>query len=196
MPTGYTQAIANGITFQEYALGCARAFGACIDMRDSPQDEPIPEEFVASNYHKDALEKAQAALTKLCEMGIGDVMLAQEEEYEASLARYKERLDEKQKLRKKYDKMYKHVLDYVAPSDNHVKFKEFMKNQIEISMDDCSTEYMTKPTLSSIGEWIDSKTEKAKRDVEYHSKELAKEQERVNERNVWIKQLRDSLANA
>ena len=36
MPTGYTDKIKDGITFKEYAMGCARAFGALITMRDNP----------------------------------------------------------------------------------------------------------------------------------------------------------------
>ena len=38
MPTGYTLDLYNGkdITFEEFVLKCARAFGALIDMRDEP----------------------------------------------------------------------------------------------------------------------------------------------------------------
>jgi hypothetical protein len=41
MPTGYTAGVADGtITeFREYALLCARAFGACIMLRDEPVEE-------------------------------------------------------------------------------------------------------------------------------------------------------------
>jgi hypothetical protein len=43
MPTGYTAPIADGMTFEQFALGCARAFGALVTMRDEPSDAPIPE---------------------------------------------------------------------------------------------------------------------------------------------------------
>lgn len=46
MPTGYTAAIKYGITFKEFALDCARNFGACISMRDEPRETPIPDEFI------------------------------------------------------------------------------------------------------------------------------------------------------
>ena len=54
MPTGYTADIKDGISFQTYALNCARAFGACVMLRDEPGD-----------YHLKAMEKARNALAKL-----------------------------------------------------------------------------------------------------------------------------------
>jgi hypothetical protein len=32
MPTGYTSAIADGIEFKDFALRCARAFGALVEL--------------------------------------------------------------------------------------------------------------------------------------------------------------------
>lgn len=40
MPTGYTADIKDGITFRDFALRCARAFGATIMQRD--EDISIP----------------------------------------------------------------------------------------------------------------------------------------------------------
>lgn len=57
MPTGYTANIKNGITFEEFALDCARNFGALIIMRDEPKDAPIPEQFEASKHHEEATSK-------------------------------------------------------------------------------------------------------------------------------------------
>ena len=58
MPTGYTIDIYNGkkVTFKDFALNCARAFGACVMQRDDPADEKpkiMPEE----SYHTKALKK-------------------------------------------------------------------------------------------------------------------------------------------
>lgn len=36
MPTGYTADIKDGIDFKTYAMNCARAFGACVMLRDEP----------------------------------------------------------------------------------------------------------------------------------------------------------------
>ena len=45
MPTGYTAPIKDGISFNDFMWGCARAFGALIMMRDDPPGTPIPERF-------------------------------------------------------------------------------------------------------------------------------------------------------
>jgi len=45
MPTGYTLDLYDGknITFKEFVMKCAGAFGALISMKDESLDAPIPE---------------------------------------------------------------------------------------------------------------------------------------------------------
>jgi len=45
MPTGYTCQVQDGMIteFKEFALLCARNFGACITLRDEPLSPDIPE---------------------------------------------------------------------------------------------------------------------------------------------------------
>ena len=59
MPTGYTDLINNGCTFNEFVMGCARAFGATIDMRDEPLGAEIPEKFELSDYHSAKIDEAK-----------------------------------------------------------------------------------------------------------------------------------------
>ena len=65
MPTGYTAAVKDGITFEQFAWSCARAFGALIDMRDSPTGAPIPQRFEPSQYNAVEAEKASAEIERL-----------------------------------------------------------------------------------------------------------------------------------
>ena len=58
MPSGYTENIYYGkeVTFKDFALGCARAFGACVMQRDDPADvkpKIMPEE----SYHTEKLKE-------------------------------------------------------------------------------------------------------------------------------------------
>lgn len=64
MPTIYTSDIRDGISFKTFALNCARAFGACVEIRDEPGGgEKIPEAFKASDYHlKKAIEDCNKLL--------------------------------------------------------------------------------------------------------------------------------------
>ena len=64
MPTGYTAGVQDGTVtdFSEFALQCARNFGALVTMRDDPWSTPIPERFEASEYARTAVVEAQQKL--------------------------------------------------------------------------------------------------------------------------------------
>ena len=53
------------LTFPQFAMRCARAFGALIEMRDDSMDAPIPDEFSPSDYHVKAKAKAEETLKRL-----------------------------------------------------------------------------------------------------------------------------------
>ena len=66
MPTGYTaKLMEKGKSFDEFVLFCARAFGACIDMRDEDMNAPIPEQFQPSAYYQKSVDENSAELTRL-----------------------------------------------------------------------------------------------------------------------------------
>ena len=66
MPTGYTATLVeHGQTFPEFAMQCAKAFGACITLRDEPFDAPIPTKFKASTWHTKQQAKARALEKRL-----------------------------------------------------------------------------------------------------------------------------------
>ena len=65
MPTGYTAEVQKGISFDKYALNCARAFGALVSMRDEPSDKEIPEKLEPSDYHFKAKATAENNLSTL-----------------------------------------------------------------------------------------------------------------------------------
>lgn len=193
MPTGYTAAIAEGITFKQYALNCARAFGALIMMRDDPADAPIPEKFEPSNWHTERLQEASERLTQLRLMNHSDAESAALAAYGDATREYDKRLAEREVLRKKYEAMLAQVVAWQAPSQDHLEYKAFMEKQIRESIDfDCS-DYGERPRLQSGAEWLSAAIKKAEWDVAYHTKEDAKERERTAGRNQWIKQLRDAL---
>lgn len=195
MSTGYTHAIKDGITFKEYAMSCARAFGALIRMREEPSDAEIPEKFEPSDYHTKRLvelndelkEKSRWADTRWAQYNI-----------EQNEKREKDRnkdIAERIELKKKYEDMLAQVNAYVSPSNDHDSFKEFMKKQIEESIPwDCSTSYYD--GVETEKTWKDEKKEvmsELKRSISYHEKEELKEIHRTNENNLWLSQLRKSL---
>jgi hypothetical protein len=194
MPTGYTADIEKGITFQEYALSCARQFGALVTMRDDPHDAEIPDVFEPSGYHTKAIVKAKAELVQLMNMS------PEETEKQADAAFRKEEQSnadyrkKKATLRKKYEAMLVEAKAYVAPTPDHVNYRKFMIEQIEGSIDfDCSTSYDPKATRLTGEEWIASEIEKNSKSIGYHTKEHEKEVDRAVQRTGWVQEMKRSL---
>lgn len=62
MPTAYTSFVADNenFTFPEFAMLCAREFGALASMRDEPLDAPVPERFEPDDFYRKQYEAAKA----------------------------------------------------------------------------------------------------------------------------------------
>lgn len=196
MPTGYTACIGDGADFQKYILGCARAFGALVTMRDEPAHAPIPERFEPSDYHAKAIKKAEATLRELDGMPLDEAERAANADYAAALKQNQERIQRNDDLRAKYTAMLQQVDAWQPPTSDHEGLKKFMREQIEQSIDfDCSNEYYLKsaPTKLTAMQWRSDQVEKARRDIAYHSKEHADEVGRAASRTDWVKALRESL---
>ena len=196
MPTGYTADIENGISFKEYALKCARAFGACVEMRDDPNDAPIPEKFKVSDYHTKALAAAKRKLTEVSNLSIEDCAKRAEKEYNQRLKEHNETISKKLALKKRYEDMLAEVRAWKIPSPDHTEFARLMESQIVQSIDfDCDMKYYkeNKPQKLTGTQWKREAIADAKRDIEYHTKNEKDDIERNDGRNLWIKQLRDSL---
>lgn len=196
MPTGYTAGIANGMTFKEFVMGCARAMGALVTMRDEPMNAEIPFKFEPSNYHHEEGSKAADRLQSLIRMTKTQVEEEAVSAYRSELEDVARIKKERQELKTKYQAIYTQVLDWVPPSKDHVSFKEFMLRQLGDSLvHDCDTSYYDRPIVQKSGEeWRSEQIEKAKWSIGYHKESHNKELKRVEERNRWLKQLRDSLS--
>lgn len=196
MPTGYTQCIEKGVTFKDFALNCARAFGACVTLRDN-STAPIPKEFKPSDYHKKEAAKNKKRYEQVKKLSTAMCSAEAEREYTVELANRARDLQRNTKLRKAYEDMRTQVNEWKCP-DTHVELKNFMINQIDISVD--SDDYYKKE-LEKIkrkgalsGEaWRTEKLSEIQRDIRYDMDEYQKEVERVADRNKWLKELRESL---
>jgi hypothetical protein len=199
MPTGYTAAIKDGITFEQFAMNCARAFGACITLRDeSGGGEKIPERFEPSDYHQRKLIEARDQIAEIDALTPDECEQRAAEEHRQNEALRCERLRENKALQQKYDQMLDSVNAWIPPSADHLKLREFMRDQIQQSAKfDCDTEFYSKPTQSLNGtEWKAQRIAKLQHDIDYHAREQAAEVGRTNQRNEWIRLLRESLQPA
>jgi len=193
MPTGYTAPIKDGISFRDYALNCARAFGALVTMRDEPSDAPIPEKFEPSNWHAEQLQIASDRLAQLRLMSPAECEAAAVADYNAAMEERAKRMRENDELRAKYEAMLAQVVAWQAPTRDHVEYKAFMEKQLRESIDwDCQL-LGDVPEQSTGAQWLELQISKSEWAVNYHTQHDADERKRVDGRNAWIKALRDSL---
>ncbi len=196
MPTGYTSQIKDGISFQQFAMNCARAFGACIMMRDDPTDKPIPEKFEALTYNKEKLDEAQRELGRMNGLSIDDGEKEAGKEFTKETQEREQNVEKNRKLINQYKDMLRQVKQWQPPTLDHVEFKKFMVSQIEGSINfDGSEDYYIENPIKKLTreEWLARKKKDILRDIAYHAKEYSNEIERTDQRNKWIKDLRDSF---
>ena len=198
MSTGYTSYIGDGCDFKTFAMQCARAFGACIDMRDESSSTPIPESFKPSNYHLEKKHAAEQKLRKFKSFKKEDWEKLAKKTFEEEFARNQKYIDQAKTLLTKYKNMLEKVRAWSPPTEEHQNLKRFMIEQIEGSIEfDCNTKSW-EFTLKNIvlHEWQNFKEEQLARvfrDIAYHDEEYKKEVERARKNSEWVNALRESL---
>jgi hypothetical protein len=196
MPTGYTADIKDGIDFKTYAMNCARAFGACVMLRDEPGGgDRIPEAFAPRDYHLKAVEKARSELAALEAMTPAECERAAAKAWDDAETRRLMLLEDKRKQREAYEAMLAKAAAWKAPTPDHEGLRKFMCEQIEQSIDfDCGGDYGNTPTARLTGEaFAASERARCLRDVQYHEKEHAGEVSRAATRTEWVRALRAAL---
>jgi len=195
-PTGYTAAIADGISFNDFVMKCARVMGACIMMRDESTDAKIPERFEPSDYHQKAIETAAAELKTLDGMTKEKAAELSRADYDKEVVDIQRYIQENIDLKIKYKAMLLYVRDWNPPTPDHQGLKDFMTQQITSSIDhDCDNTYWLKkePVMLSPMDWITQKRNSLLKSLDYHNEQYLQEVERAASRTAWVKALRESL---
>lgn len=196
MATGYTYNIKDGISFKQFVMNCARAFGACIELRDEPLGgDVIPERFEPDNYCIKILKENRKELNKLSKMSFNEAEQAAEEEWMTEEIARVGRIEERRKTRVAYLSMLGNVRDWEPPTPDHVRLKEFMIEQINLSIGyDCSDSYDEKPRERLTGaEWLSQQKKVLEDSIEYYQKRHIEEVERAFRNTKWVSDLRASL---
>lgn len=194
MPTAYTADISKGITFKEYALLCARNFGATIMMRDEPLDAEIPE-FQPSDYHAKRIYETQQEINTLNNLSKSEITYQAKLEYLDKVYRANKYNKDDDILESKYKAMLADVSQWTPPTEDHIRLKEFMLEQLETSIKhDCGhTYYIGDIVEKDANTWLSDKLSQLNKSLANSYTEYAKEVDRTNNRNKWVKALRDSL---
>lgn len=140
MPTGYTAAIKDDISFNQFVWGCARGMGAFVMMRDEPSDAEIPQQFDPNNYHYLAIISAKEELLKVHNMTVDECNKASAAAHKKEVASNRKYIKASDDLKIKYESMLAKVLSWKPPTPDHVNFKDFMIEQIQSSIKfDCNS---------------------------------------------------------
>lgn len=196
MPTGYTHDVQMGAvtTLKEYAMQCARAFGACIDMKEEPHDAQIPERFdPRTDYHNEKIAEAEAQRSRLIHLSPEQCADEAALEFKHTLQNWEHRREQRKLHKKRYEEMVEKVKAWNPPQILH-GLRDFMVAQLYSSINyDCSDTFDDPPVLMSAADWLEKQQKSIAWDIRYHSKERATEIHRTEERNLWLATLRESL---
>lgn len=195
MPTGYTAALHDGKdqTFTDFALDCARAFGALITMRDEP-DAPIPDEFPPSEHDKRWRDEALKKLIALERRTPEEWEAAQREEITEHNAYVTRSRQQSAALRGRYEAMLAEVQAWQPPTTEHEELKRFMTSQLEESIKhDCGDGFLTEREEKPVQAYADHHLQSARDQLARAEQSWQAEQSRAKGRTTWVRKLRNSL---
>ncbi len=195
MPTGYTHAVQTGevVSLRDFAMQCARNFGALILMRDEPSDAEIPDRFEPNtSYSDDGLAEAEKILAAEASWTDADCGAHADADYRAAFDSYRERESERYAQKVRYENMI-HKVEKWKPRESVSGLKDFMLEQLRQSVKfDCDHQ-PDRPVRLTGQKWRELQLEKASRDLAYHTTHRDEEIERTKGRNEWLADLRASL---
>lgn len=198
MPTGYTAPVESGeITeLRDFIMLCARAFGACIMLRDEPLSTGIPEKLEPSTrYYDEQIVSLQARIAELTAMSADEALTASLASNDDIRRRYREYEAADQARLERHLAMKVKVEAWQPPTNEHTELKTFMLQQIEVSSRNLDMK-LELPALN-IGEtWRAECLADLGDRLARAQKSRAEEIDRTASRQKWLDDLRGSLPPA
>jgi hypothetical protein len=195
MPTGYTEIIERkpDLTFEEFALRCARNFGALVMMRDDPLDAPIPARMEPAPYYAETVARLKRDLADVLLMSEAQCQARADDELREAREGNARREAEARELASRYAAMRSRVSAWQPPTLDHEGLKRFMLEQIDESLPRGGYVYREPENRLTGAEWRQVRADELSRRLERAEASLAEEVERANGRNAWVDALRGSL---
>lgn len=197
MPTGYTSYIEDGeiTTGKDFLMLCAKAFGACVSMREDLLSKPIPESFEEDSYYTNRLIEVEKDLDKWKNITIEDAAEEYKSQIEYENKNIKESIEKQLEQYKSYEKVLQEIKEWNPPTPDHENLKNFAIEQINMcaSNDISYWNNKLKEEQMPIEQWITLRIECIEENIARCKQRIEEEKERIKSRNSWIKQLRESF---
>jgi len=156
--------------------------------------DPVSE---SNDYHAEQLEEAKALLASLEALTPEEGFERGKKELDENIKQYQGYLASYERENQVYDEMAKQVKAWQPPTADHIPLKNFMLEQLSISLHDLAhtKRHIAELFATDPGKYLEDSIGYAKRDVKYHSDELKKSIQKKKEFNsdVWIDRLCESL---
>lgn len=194
MPTGYTYPVVEGkITeFPEFALSCARAFGALITMRDDPMDAPIPDEIGPdTRYYDQRIADDTKRLGEIQAMTNAEADAAAAAAHGAAMRSRSDYLKRQETEAARLNAMLAKVREWTPPTAEHVDMKRFMIEQLTASLPGSYAPAI--PERLDGATWRKREGDALAESIVRSQQEREKEISRAAGRTAWLKALRASL---
>lgn len=200
MPSYYTVDIYEGknVSFQDFALKCARQFGAFVHMNEEDPDSPLTRPTV-SDYYKNSLRETENEFALFLKASREQREKMFEIEMEKELKHYKEKIEEEKELKEKYQNLLEQAKAYKPPTKEFNNYKDYMLNQLNQAIKfDCSNEQWYLAQIASVEAetfdiWEQEKMDLYNSKITYYKESYKKEMNSVSKKNQWIDLLYESL---
>ena len=199
MPTGYTAGIMDGSieTFQEFATVCIRAFVLGNEDSSVPYTPRVP-----SNYYHKQIVEYQKQLLSLEKKSLSKYTTDKLKYLRREIKRIERAIKKRDEQRMILLKMLEEVKAWTPPTSKHKEFKEFMINQLVITINgDCDTSYLQRQIESLQSRltrfYPNIEKENEIKDIKHWISHLKKERDadvkRCRGSNKWVEDLLKSL---
>lgn len=204
MPSGYTADVQSGevTELKDFALRCARAFGACIMQRDDNPKE-LPKEQEPFPYYQERIKETEFEIRHISRMTDDEILEHEKSVILKEIKQLEESIENDSLYNVRYNNMLEKVEKWIPPTGDHQNLKNFMVQQLKNSIQwDTAKEWHVEhlerekwklenlDTPENIRKaWISD----LEKDLKYYQEKWDEEQQRVAERNEWIVELYKSL---
>ena len=198
MSAGYTVGIDSGKikTGKEFLMLCARAFGACVEIRDEPLLVLIPERFESTDCYTELIAISRNKIAELQSLSKNEIRERMDKSRRNIEQSYLERIEAARKTKEKYANILEEVERWNPPTPKHEELKRFAINQIRITYDDINVKMpdsISKEFDVSEEEWREAMVSSIEDDIHRYKEYRQRDIDATKTRNEWLAKLRESL---